>query len=74
MHLEIIILSEVRKQRTNPTQHDLYVDSKNSTNEIIYKTETFTDIENTTVDAKREREQRVGQTASLGLQMQTIYT
>ena len=57
MDLEIIILSEVRKQGTNSTRYHLYVGSKNSTNEIIYKTETFTDTENRPVVAKREREE-----------------
>ena len=40
MQLEIIILNEVRKGKTNTTRYHLYVESlKNDTNELIYKRE-----------------------------------
>ena len=39
MDLEIIILSEVRKGKTNALWYRLYVESKNDKNELIYKTE-----------------------------------
>ena len=36
---EIIILSEVSRKETNTIKYYLYVDLKNNTNELIYKTE-----------------------------------
>ena len=47
MDLEIIILSEVSQRKTNTIYH-LYVESKkNDTNELIYKTETNSQISKT---------------------------
>ena len=40
MDLEIITLSEVRQRKTNTIWYHLHVESKNDTNELIYKTET----------------------------------
>ena len=40
MDLEVIILSEVRKRKTNIIWYHLYVESKHDTDELIYKTET----------------------------------
>ena len=43
--LEIIILSEVRERKTNIVFYHLYVESKkNDINELIYKTETDSQI------------------------------
>ena len=39
MDLEIIILSEISQKKTNII-YNLYVESKNNTNGLIYKTET----------------------------------
>ena len=59
MDLEIIILSEVRQRKTNITVDHLYVESKkNDTNEVIYKTETDSDIENKLMVTKEERGRR----------------
>ena len=44
MGLEMIIVNKVRK--TNSIWHHLYAESKNDTNELIYKTEIDSDIEN----------------------------
>ena len=38
--LEYIILSEIGQTKTNIIWYHLYVESKNNTNESIYKTET----------------------------------
>ena len=46
MNLEIIILNKVRQRKINIVWYHLYVESKNDTNELIYKTERLTDIEN----------------------------
>ena len=40
----IIILNEVRQRKTNVIWYYLYVDLKNDTNELIYKTETDSQI------------------------------
>ena len=45
MDLEIIILSEVRQRKTNIIRYHIHGILKNNTNELIYKTETFIDIE-----------------------------
>ena len=37
MDLEIIILSDINQRKTNITWYHLYMDSKNDTNELIYK-------------------------------------
>ena len=37
--LKIIILSEARQRKANIMWYHLYVESKNDTNELIYKTE-----------------------------------
>ena len=40
MDLEVIILSEINRTKTNITWYHLYMESKkNDTNEFIYKTE-----------------------------------
>ena len=45
MDLEIIILSEVNQTKTSIIWYQLYVESnKNDTNELIYKTETNSQI------------------------------
>ena len=61
--LEIITLSEVRWRKTNTTCDHVYVESKknNSTNELIYKTETDSpDIENKLMVTKRLGEREEG--------------
>ena len=40
MDLEIMILSEVRKRKTNFTCYQLHVQVKYDTHDLIYKTET----------------------------------
>ena len=47
MDLEIIILSEVRKKKTNTIWYHLYVESKIQQNELAYETETDSDREQT---------------------------
>ena len=56
MALEIIMLSEVRQRKTNILQYHLYVESKNDTDELIYKTNRLTDIENKLMVTKGKRE------------------
>ena len=47
MDIDIIILSEISQRKTNIIWYHLYVESKkNSTTELIYKTEKLTDMEN----------------------------
>ena len=49
MDLEIIVLSEVSQTKANIIWYRLYVESKkkkNDTNELIYKTDRLTDLEN----------------------------
>ena len=48
MDQEIIILNEVRQRKTNIIWHHLYVESKKKSdaNELIYKTETDSDLGN----------------------------
>ena len=61
--LEIITLSEVRWRKTNTPCDHVYVESKknNSTNELIYKTETDSpDIENKLMVTKRLGEREEG--------------
>ena len=53
MDLEIIILSEVSQTKTNIIWYHLYVESKNSTNELIYK-QKHTVIENKLMVTKGE--------------------
>ena len=55
MDLEIIILSEVRQRKTNIIRYHIYGILKNNTNELIYKTETFIDIEKKLVVTKGDR-------------------
>ena len=47
MDLEFIILSEVRKRKTNIMGYHLHMESKvnNDTNELIYETETDSNFE-----------------------------
>ena len=46
--LEIIILSEVSQRKTNIIWYHLYMESlKNDTNELVYKTETDSQIQKT---------------------------
>ena len=40
MDLDVIIVSEVSQTKTNIICHHLYVESKNDTNELIYRIET----------------------------------
>ena len=57
MDLEIIMLSEVSQRKTSIICYHLYVESKkkkNDTNELIYKTETLTDLENKVMAARRK--------------------
>ena len=55
MDLEMNILNKVRQRKTNIWYH-LYMESKkNSTNELIYKTNRRTDIENKLMVMKGER-------------------
>ena len=44
MDLEIIILSEVSQTKTSIIWYHLYVEAKNDSNELIYKTETDSQI------------------------------
>ena len=53
MDLEIIILSEVSHKKTNII-YNLYVESKNSANGLIYKTNRSTDIESKFMVTKGE--------------------
>ena len=47
MDLKIVILSEVSQRKTNMVWYCLYTESKNKdTNELIYKTNRFTDLGN----------------------------
>ena len=48
MDLEITVLSKSERERSNTIWQHLYVESKkrNYTNELAYKTETNSDIEN----------------------------
>ena len=55
--LEIIILSEVSQTKTNIKLYHLYVESKkNSTNELIYVTETELQMQKTYLWLPSERE------------------
>ena len=54
MDLEIIKLSEVRQRQTNIIWYHLYGNLKYDTNELIYKTEIDSDIENKLMVAKGE--------------------
>ena len=53
MNQEIIILSEISQRKRQISWYNLYVESKNDTNELIYKTST--DIENKLKVTKGER-------------------
>ena len=64
MQLEILILSEVRKRKTNTIYH-LYVESNMWQNEPIYRTETGSGHEEQTCGCQGE--ERMRQTGSLGL-------
>ena len=56
MDLEILTLSEKSHRKINTIWYHLHVESKkNDTNEIIYKTEIDSDIENTLKAEKGER-------------------
>ena len=44
MDLENIILGEVNQTKTNIIHYHMYVESKNNTNESLYKTETGSQI------------------------------
>ena len=52
------MLSEVRQRKTNILQYHLYVESKNDTDELIYKTNRLTDIENKLMVTKGEKGRR----------------
>jgi len=58
MDLEIIIVSEVRLRKTSIICYHLYVEYKKYTNEPIYKTNRFTDVENKLMVSKGERKGR----------------
>ena len=53
LDLDIITLSEVSETKTSIISYCLHVESKN---ELIYKTESFTDIENKLMVTIGERE------------------
>ena len=53
MDLEIIILSEINQTETNITWYHLCAESKNGTNELIYKIETDSDFKNKLIVTKR---------------------
>ena len=56
MDLEIIALSEISQTKTNTIWYCLYVESKNNgTDELIYKSDRLTDLENKLKVTKRER-------------------
>ena len=68
MELEIFILSEVRKRKTNTWNDITYTwNLKYGTNEPIYKTETDSQTWRTDLWLPRGREEGVGWTGSLGL-------
>ena len=60
MDLEIIILNEVKQRKTNMVWHGLYVESKKIINELIYKTDRLTDIENKLMATKGRRRGKLG--------------
>ena len=53
MNQEIIILSEISQRKRQISWYNLYVESKNDTNELSYKTST--DIENKLMVTEGER-------------------
>ena len=53
--LEMIILSDVRQRKTNITWYHVCEIWKNDTNELIYKTDRPTDVENKLMVPKEER-------------------
>ena len=55
MNLEIIILSEVTQTGKDKSLTSGILKKKEDTNELIYKTETFTGIENEVMVTKGER-------------------
>ena len=55
MDLEIMILSEVRKRKTNFTCYQLHVQVKYDTHDLIYKTETDPQTQRTDLWLPRER-------------------
>ena len=65
MNLEIIILSEVKQRNTNIIWHTHMWNLKNNTNELIYETETDSDIENKFMVIKGEG--GMGKIRSMGL-------
>ena len=65
MDLEIIILNEVKPKKTNTIWYNLHAESKKKdTNELIYKTNRLTDIENkliiTNGDSERRKRDKLG--------------
>ena len=56
MDLEIITLSEISQTKTNTIWYCLYVESKKiDVDELIYKSDRLTDLENKLKVTKRER-------------------
>ena len=57
MDLEVIILSEVKSDKERQISYNIIYmwNQKNDTNELIYKTETDSDIENKLMVTKGER-------------------
>ena len=70
MDLEIIILSEVR-ERQNIIYH-LYVESKNDTNALTYKTETDPQTLKTHSWIPKGKDEGVGQMRSLGINIHAL--
>ena len=54
--LEIIILSEVSQTKADIIWYHLYVESKKNTNELIYKTETVLQIQNTNLQLPKGKD------------------
>ena len=56
MDLEIIALSEISQTKTNTIWYSLYVESKKiDVDELIYKSDRLTDLENKLKVTKRDR-------------------
>ena len=67
MDLENIILGEANQTKTNIIHYHMYVESKNNTNESLYKTETGSQIQKTNFWLPKGKGTGVGQTGSIGL-------
>ena len=61
MDLEIIIVSEIRRRKTNITWYRLHVESKkNDTNELIYKIETDSQTQKTNLWLPKGKGDKLG--------------